>query len=102
MPGHPFYWDHHKVIDRGTVLKRGEIGKTATWTGLGGNYVIARVSENDGGGYVVVAMITLKWDLNYGLFVSRRANTHVAHFPSRSECTSWIKRRAMSKDKVLA
>lgn len=101
VPDHPFFSNRDKILDRGTVVKKGELRKTATHSGLGADYIIARVSEQDGEGYITMVTITTSWDLNYGLFVSRNVSWHHAYFPSTSECQSWIKRRAMSKEKIV-
>lgn len=100
-PDHAFYFEHHKLACKGALIKRGVLAKRATWTGLGGDYVIAKLPENSDPGYVAIATITTRWDTNYGLFVSRRVSEDAAYFLNISDCMPWIKRRAKSRVKVV-
>jgi hypothetical protein len=96
-PDHPFYFKHHKLACKGTLVKRGLLSKRATWTGLGGDYVIAKLPDDSDPGYVAIATITTRWDTNYGLFVSRGVSEDAAYFLKVSDCMPWIKRRAKSR-----
>lgn len=100
-PDHPFYWKYHKLACKGAVVKRGLLANRATWTGLGGNYVIAKLPEDSDPGYVAIATITTRWDTNYGLFVSRGVSEDAAYFLNVSDCMPWIKRRAKSRVKLV-
>jgi hypothetical protein len=86
---HPWYGNIYRVANRGHLVKRGTLRKTATYSRRGGEYYIDRVTESDGGGYLATVRINLGY-----LRLGRPVFEYNACFLTAEECTAWIKKRA--------